>query len=225
MPEAETIQAAETGAPAPAPSGNGKQDKSAETAARIERERAVAKAELLRELGLDSDDAMAKFRASREEVEKAKPEIERKEREWKKQHEVAIKERDDLSAQLKAANEQYLAVLMDSRSSEIARQLDAYDKALPDIRLWLDAHTVTEGEGDDAELCVKDGDFKVEFDGKDFISSVVDHLRKEKPHFHRSRMVGGAGVGAGASVSAPNTAPTNLDELAAAFARKATSGR
>lgn len=235
MPEVETqVQTTTTndttGTVVGAGNGSAKTvDTRAEIAARQERERQSitekTRVEVLRELGLDNDDAMARFRAHREDAEKQRPEIEKKEREWKRQYEGVAKERDDLTAQVRTANEAYLSLLMRSYAGDLARSIDAHDSAVPDIETWLDAHTITEGEGEDATLVVTDGDFRIEYDSKEFSKSLAEHLRKTKPHYSRSRIVGGAGTGAAGSATGPKTAPTNLDELAAAFARKAAGGR
>ena len=231
MPEIETVTTEAVAQATPgATGGNGAQTfDRAEVAARIERERtqvaAQTRTEVLRELGLDSDEALAKHRASREAADKQQPEIERREREWKKQFETLTTERTQLTLQIKAANDAYLAVLIRSHAGEISRSIDAHDGAVSDVETWLDGHTVTEGEGEGAALMVSDGDFKVEYDSKDWLQKVGDHLRKTKPHYSRSRVVGGAGTSLAGQSKAPTHTPENLDELAAAFARKAASGR
>lgn len=178
-----------------------------------------ARREWLAEIGADDDAALDAIKQQLADTQRARPEQEKRER-------VRAKEIGDLKTAAdgwqKKYEEQFDAnrsLVLRSHALSIAQELDAFDPH--DLFEFLDERV----EHDDDGSRFVDGEEKIDLIADpEAWKKIRDHVAKTKPHWLRTRSIGGAGTGTGRPAPAPAPGPaTDSAGLAQHFARDALS--
>lgn len=177
--------------------------------------------EVLGELGLDTDEALASYRAQREAAEATKPEAEKlktsiktERAAWETKLRTEAERTKQLERQLKEQAEINLSLVLRGEASEIARAFNAYDPE--QVYEYIDARTKPIERDGDTVMMFTDGALTVDLDDAEARQKIADHLAKKRPNYFRVPVPGGAGsLGHGATVmGARATQPKSTAELA-----------
>lgn len=186
--------------------------------------------EVLGELGLDTEDKLNEFHSWRQGAEASKPEAEKlkasysaQQRAWEtKQRELSQKV-SEYEKKLAEQAEINLALILRGESSEIARELNAFNAE--SVYEFIDRRCKPISSGDGTKMIFTDGDVTVDMDDKDARKKLSEHLVKVRPEYFRTHVTGGAGTGISMRVTPGKDAPRNSSELAQAIVSKLTIAR
>lgn len=185
----------------------------------------ATRAALLAELGLDTPEARKAYDDARKAQQAQEPEFKRAAASWQKaesEYKAKLAERE---ANLERLAQAYMETRFRAAASELARSIDAHDYALEDIYSTIKNHVEAHGEGEEKDLLFKDGEFSVDIDSAGAWKKIGEHIAKIRPHYVRSRLVGGGGTAGAAGVVAVGTErPKDAKALALHVVRKMYGG-
>lgn len=173
--------------------GKGKGRAEREAAQAIQAAAAAERARVLADLGIESDEALEAVKAERagkaagkltpheQELAKAKAEA-RKAADALRARDAVLAERD---AKLATFAERYFVQYRRSLAASLGQKMGVHATAMADLGRYLDAQIMTEGDGDDAELVLKDGAFRFALapDDDQDLAPLAAHIAKSCPHW------------------------------------------
>lgn len=179
---------------------------------------AKLRAEILRDLGMESDADIAAHKEARKKAEESQPEYVRRARESERK---ALDATTRLAEMEKARDEwvdRWFTAYRSGIASELAIAANLHAEARDDLDSYLDRCLTCEKEGE--PLTFRDGEVSVDMDDPKAMEKLAGHVAKRKPLWVKPNMASGGGT---SMVRAPNVGggkPLTPREARDQFARE-----